>query len=92
MAFVAHMLLTPCRRSKLLVAVKAKLAKLYPLRDVGQKALQIGKTLDIEDVEVVLVPHIIEILLHASRFMVGEKADTKRLKRSLLDRRLFREI
>ena len=92
MAFVAHMLLTSWCGSELLVAVKAELAELYPLRDVRQKALQIGKTLDVKNVEVVPVPHVIKILLHSSRFMIAEKANAERLKRSLLVRCLLRKI
>ena len=59
MAFIAHMLLTSCCGSELLVTVKAELAELDSLRNVRQKALQIDKTLDVENVEVVFVPHII---------------------------------
>ena len=92
MALVAHMLLTSCCGSELLVAVKAELAELDPLRDVRQKALQIGKAFDVEDVEVVFVPHIVEVLLHSFRLMIGEKADAERLKRSPLVRCLLRKI
>jgi hypothetical protein len=77
------MLLTSLRALELLRTPQAKLAKLNTLRDVCKKTLQVDQALNVQNREVMLKAHVVEILLDAITFTVTEQTDAERLKSRL---------
>jgi len=77
------MLLTPLRALELLRTSQAQLAKLDTLCNVREETLQINQALDVQNREVVLSAHVVEILLDTITFTVAEQTDAERLESSL---------
>ena len=53
------------------------MAKLDALGHVSKKTFKVDEALDVEYCEVVLQPHVVEILLDALGLMVAEEADSE---------------
>ena len=53
------------------------MAKLDALGNVSKKTFKVDEALDVEYCEVVLQPHVVEILLDALGLMVAEEADSE---------------
>ena len=77
MAHVAHVLLDSFRMSELGVTVEADLAQLDALRHVGKQAFQVDEALDVQNREVVLVPHVVQVFLDTRGLIVTEEADSE---------------
>ena len=73
------MLLSPISIFELLITVETEMAKLDALGNVSKKTFKVDEALDVEYCEVVLQPHVVEILLDALGLMVAEEADSEGL-------------
>ena len=73
------MLLSPISIFELLITVETEMAKLDALGHVSKKTFKVDEALDVEYCEVVLQPHVVEILLDALGLMVAEEADSEGL-------------
>jgi hypothetical protein len=59
MSLVHHMLLAASRISKHLATEKTEISKLDSFSYIGEESLQRGHTINVEDVERVLLSHVI---------------------------------
>lgn len=66
MRLIHHVLLAATRIPKHLAAEEAKVTELHTLCNIGQKTLERGHTVNIEDIEGVLVSHVVEALLDST--------------------------
>jgi hypothetical protein len=60
MALINHMLLASFWPFELLITVKTQLSELNSLGNISEKPFEIDQTLDVQDVEVVLITHMID--------------------------------
>ena len=77
MTLVSHMLLGAFGCFELTVTEEAHFSQLDSLRTVCKEAFEVGKALDIENGEVVLPAHIVQVALHARALLVTEETDAE---------------
>ena len=68
------------------------MAKLDALGHVSKQTFKVDEALDVEYCEVVLQPHVVEILLDTLGLMVAEEADSEGFQSSLSGQSLVCEV